>query len=472
MTERYYQDNIVAIATAEQNGAIGILRISGKDAKKVLEAVFVKDSEKNVDMKPWHMHYGKLVSKESAPIDHCLAVYMPGPKNYTGEDIVEIHCHGNLILLKKAVKEILLLNGEFEIRGAEAGEFTKRAYLNGRIDLTQAESVHELITANSEAALQASLSNMDGALRRIVEGIRDKLTRTLADIEASFEFPEEDIQTYDKSKTFQLVDNVQKKLCELKEAYKTSKLYDNGVSVAIVGEPNVGKSSFLNAILVEDRAIVTDVPGTTRDVVEGSKIISGVRFFFKDTAGLRDSEDQIETTGIGKTSEWIQKADIIIHVCDKIQGRESLKTLSDIKIQKKTLCVLNKADILSFNNEKLDKLSSDILNNIRKEHSFHTIFSAKTGFGLGEIEALLKAYVEKNTNKDNRLHVNERQVIQINSSLDLLSKIGIKLGESNSCEEIVADNLRSVIKHLEEMIGMVTSDDVLTDIFKRFCIGK
>ncbi|MFH1356395.1 MAG: tRNA uridine-5-carboxymethylaminomethyl(34) synthesis GTPase MnmE [bacterium] len=472
MQERYYPDNIIAIATAEQNGAIGIIRLSGLRVKEILGHLFVDKQGQKKDLKPWHMHFGRLMGSCGELVDHCLALYMPGPKSYTGEDVCELHCHGNLVLLKKIIREFLSLESKWEIRAAAPGEFTKRAYLNGKMDLTQAEAIHELITSESEAAFKLSLSNMDGRLNQLIDDIRIDLTEMLSLVEASFEFPEEDIQTYNVQDLITKQSDIVDRLKSLETAFQTSKLYDKGVSVAIIGEPNVGKSSLLNALLVEERAIVTAVPGTTRDVVEGSRLIHGLRFVFRDTAGLRDSQDEIEKTGMEKTAQWIEKSDIVFWVCelghDLIAHQKTFFRRNAHKIIK----ILNKVDETLWQGKTISNLETEELGKVKQEGNYKALISAKTGFGLDALQAELKEWTDKHLNKTNGVHVNERQYKKIMAALLLSDEINNMLTAQNISEELLATQMREMIAHLEEITGLISSEDVLTEIFSKFCIGK
>jgi tRNA modification GTPase len=472
MQERYYPDNIIAIATAEQNGAIGIIRLSGIRVKDILGCLFVDKKGQKKDLKPWYMHFGRLVGSCGELVDHCLALYMPGPKSYTGEDVCELHCHGNLVLLKKIIREILSLEPKWEVRVAAPGEFTKRAYLNGKMDLTKAEAIHELITSESEAAFKLSLSNMDGRLNQIIDDIRIDLTEALSLVEASFEFPEEDIQTYDAQELMAKQGDITDRLRSLEVAFQTSKLYDKGVSVAIIGEPNVGKSSLLNALLVEERAIVTDVPGTTRDVVEGSRLIDGLRFVFRDTAGLRESQDAIEKTGMEKTVQWVEKSDIVFWVYEMGQELPSQEKVIFRNNSAKIIKVLNKADKALWQGQVVSDLTFEELKKVKQQGNYNVLISAKTGFGLDVLQAELKEWTDKHLNKSNSVHVNERQYKKIMAALSLSDDIKNMLTEQSVSEELLATSMREMIAHLEEITGLISSEDVLTEIFSKFCIGK
>jgi tRNA modification GTPase len=455
-------DTIAAIATAPQNGAIGIIRLSGAKARAVLEKIFYKaDGSAFQEIHPRYFHFGKILNRQDQTLDEALCVYMPGPKSFTGEDVVEIHAHGNLILLKSILREILSYSDEFSLRAALPGEFTRRAFLNGRMDLTQAEAVHEIITAESEAALKSSLSNLDGALKKHISALKDELKVSLALVEASFEFPEEDIQTFDRHHVFQLIEKTVLHLQSLAQAFATSKLYDQGLSVALVGEPNVGKSSLLNAILVEERAIVTEIAGTTRDVIEGSKILAGVRVIFRDTAGIRETSDIVEAAGIERSQDWIRKSDLVFWITDdaaRPNCPDSLKALTKNPIYR----VLNKVDLIP--SAAKEKAALKMV--------FDLVISAQSGEGLEDLERLLLAHLDKDESVQNLLHVNERQFQKISEVLNTLTTVQDQNGKSLCSEEVLAEELRHMIQSLEEITGEISNEDVLGEIFQRFCIGK
>lgn len=456
-------DTIVAIATAPQNGAIGILRLSGPNALAVLQKIFTSpEGQKISHFKPRYLHFGKVVDASSQVLDEAMAVYMPGPKSFTGDDVVELHCHGNALLLQRILRAVLDLSEELGVRAAEAGEFTKRAFLNGRIDLTQAEAVHEIITASSEAALKASLSNLDGALKRRVAMLKEELTVALALVEASFEFAEEDIQTFDSLAVWDLVHQTEQNLERLLSAHATSKLYEQGVSVAIVGCPNVGKSSLLNAILVEDRAIVTDIAGTTRDVIEGAKMIGGLRFVFRDTAGLRATEDVVERAGIGRAQEWIRKSDIVLWVSDDVCLTEAPAIFSELG-NRPVFRVLNKVDLIPGS----ERAS---LESLRQRFDF--FISASSGLGIAALEEALLDSVQKQGSVQNLIHINARQAASLEEALLRARQFLQSRKTVEMPEEILAEELRGLIRNLAAITGEISSDEVLGEVFRRFCIGK
>lgn len=467
----YYKDNIVAMATAPANGAVGIIRISGPDVKQILFQIFKQPSGKSFEnFAPRHLYFGKICDEKGVVLDQGMAVYMPAPQSFTGEDVVELHGHGNLILMKNIIQRILNLKEILQIRSAEPGEFSKRAFLNGKLDLTQAESIHELVTAESDAALKASLSNLDGRIKFIIEDLCDRLKISLALVEASFEFPEEDIQTYDKNQILELLNYAILNLSQLKSAFSTSKLYDNGISVALVGAPNVGKSSLLNSLLVEERAIVTDVAGTTRDVVEGSKILCGIRYIFRDTAGLRETKDAVETVGIQRSQLWLDKSDIILYIFDDVKQVEPM-----LKIKKPHwFYVLNKVDLI-FSDQRLDDIQNDI-DDVSRKHGFDCAVSARFNFGIDRLSHLLEVFIKNKYSVQNSVqisvHVNQRQYNKICASLDHIINIKRLYEISQLKEEVLAEELRESINILEEITGSITNEQVLGEIFKRFCIGK
>lgn len=454
---------IVAIATPAQNASVGIIRLSGPHALCAVLPHLQNLKQKPLStLKPRLFTLVNFISTDETILDRCLAVFMPGPNSFTGEDVVELHCHGNVHLLRQIVG--VLLRSSDHVRAAEPGEFSKRAFLNGKMDLTQAEAVHSLISSSSEAALQASLSNLDGKLSRIVATLRDDLKTTLALIEASFEFPEEDIQTFDRSHFFELLHRVQTELSHLKSAFHTSKILDSGISVAILGPPNVGKSSLLNALLVEDRSIVTDIPGTTRDVVESCKMIGGLRFVFKDTAGLRATDDVVESAGIQKSLMEAKKAHVVLILTDNPEASALAFEASPTQV---VLRILNKIDLCVLDGETL----ADTATRLQANGQFDCALSLYASFGIDVLEKLLLQHFQNTDSVHNIVHINERQFHKILKCIDIIEKI-LKRDIAAFAEELVADELRLLISTLGEITGEISSDEVLGEIFSRFCIGK
>lgn len=455
-------DTIVAIATPPANGAVGVMRVSGPHALAVMGRLFLRAGGRGVENPvPRHLYYGDLRALDGRTLDRGLAVFMPGPASFTGEDVVEFHCHGGIVLLKAIQRAVLALPFTPPVRAATPGEFTRRAFLNGKLDLTQAEAVHALINADSEVALRASLANLDGALSRRIAELRAHLRTTLALVEASFEFPEEDIQTYERPAVFEGLRHVEAVLHDLLAAYHTSRLYDEGVGVALVGRPNVGKSSLLNAILIEDRAIVSAQAGTTRDVVEGARLIDGIRFVFKDTAGLCDTSDPIEAEGVKRSRTAMSQADVILHITDVFQDPPAPS--APHRPDQVVLSILNKSDLIDEN----DKI---LMNNLRSK--FDLLVSAKCGNGLPELLNLLKQSVVKGENVLNYVQINLRQRSLIEQALVSVRNINKLEDKHRLSDEILAEELRDIMQHLGEITGEISSEDVLGEIFQRFCIGK
>ena len=336
---------IVAISTAPAIGGIGIIRMSGADSFKILNKIFVAKNPQNIeDIQGYTMKYGKIYDSEKNIVDEVLVSYFKNPKSYTAEDMCEINSHGGIIVLRKILKLCLANGAEL----AEPGEFTKRAFLNGRIDLTQAEAIIDIINAKSELEEKESANQLDGFLSKKIQNIKSNIMDIMVNIEANIDYPEYDVEEVSRGKTEKSLENIEKELHELSKTFESGKFLKNGIKMAIIGSPNAGKSSLLNAILREDRAIVTDIAGTTRDIIEEQIIIDGIPFKIIDTAGIRNAENKIEQIGIEKSKKAAKESDVIIAVFDNSQelnseDKEILRLLKD----KKAIIVLNKTDLKS-----------------------------------------------------------------------------------------------------------------------------
>ena len=446
------KDTIVANATPLIPSAVSIIRISGKDALKIGQSIFSKKE----DIKPRKVYFGKFKDREGNVIDEGIFIYFKAPYSFTGEDVVEIQTHGSIPVVKKIINEAIKLGARF----AEPGEFTKRAFLNGKIDLTQAEAIAQLIEAKTEKASQAAVNILEGKLSSQVRQIRNTLMNVESLIEAELNFPEdvEEISLTDIKNDLEAVINQIKNLLS---TYKKGKLITEGIKLAIAGRPNVGKSSLFNALIGYERAIVSDIQGTTRDFIEESFNIQGIPVKLIDTAGIREAGDKIEKIGIEKTKEKIKEADIVLFVFDAYEGltEEDFKIYEDIK-HKSPIVVANKSDLL------LDKSE--------KKYYFKDIIftSAKTQEGIQELENKILNTLGLTGDTDSEVYINIRHQTVLEKSLKLLEKIYNNLNNYENFKEILMLEIREVKELLGEIIGEITTEDILGNIFSSFCIGK
>lgn len=463
--EFYFQDTIAAIATPLGRGAIGVIKISGEQSLEILKTIF-KPSKPVSEFKPRYLYYGHIVDpKTTKTVDEVLVVYMKKPYTYTREDVVEIYAHSGYLVLKK-ILELVFLAGA---RPAEPGEFTLRAFLNGRIDLSQAEAVEEIISARSETALDLALKNLSGKLSEKVQQLKTQLLEVLAQVESAIDFPEEDIEIMNPP---ELIKKIQEEILPTIELfifnYNQGKIYREGISLVIAGKPNVGKSSLMNALLREERAIVTPIPGTTRDFLEEPAVINGIPVKLIDTAGLRETEDPIEKIGVEKAKEKLKEADLVLFLVDVTLNPSS----EDFEIYKEIkryphLVILNKIDI-EPNYAEIWK------ENFLKEEESVLEISALKGINLDQLGQKI---VEKILGEDYEFQVlevvpNLRQKIALEKAKEFLENAIEELKGKNPLPELVAVELRGAISSLSEIIGEVTTEEILTQIFSTFCIGK
>lgn len=457
-------DTITAIATAPGEAGIGIVRISGKRALEIGDKIFKgKRIKKLSDSKERYLNYGYIIDpKDGKKIDEVLVVYMKEPYTYTTEDIVEINCHGGIISVRR-ILEIVLENGA---RMAESGEFTKRAFLNGRIDLSQAEAVMDLISAKTDTSFDVSLNQLEGSLSNEVYRLRSKVLEMLAHIEASIDFPEHDEEyvTYQ-----QLKDNGEYILFRVKELLDTvytGRILREGLKTVILGKPNVGKSSLLNKILRENRAIVTDIPGTTRDIIEEYVNIKGIPLKIIDTAGIRETDDIIERMGVDRAKALIYKTDLIIAVFDA----SSHLTNEDIEIMKlaanrKSIVLLNKTDLEN-------RISSeDIVKHLPNTRIINT--SMITGIGIEILEETLKSmfFAGEVKIKEDVIVTNVRHRDQILKAKENIED-ALKAIESVLPYDLIEVDLKNCWENLGEITGDTIGEDLIDKIFQDFCIGK
>lgn len=454
---------IAAISTATGNGGIGIIRMSGKKSFEILNKIFTPLKRENDEIKGYSMKFGYIVDpKTNEKIDEVLVSYFINPKSYTTEDMCEINSHGGVVVEKK-ILELCLENGADL---AEPGEFTKRAFLNGRIDLTQAESVIDLINSKTENEAKASINQLEGNLSKKVHQNRDKLLDIMADIEANIDYPEYDIEQVTNNKISIVLEDIKKDLINLSSTFENGKILKEGVKTIILGKPNAGKSSLLNTILKEERAIVSEFAGTTRDTIEEFVNIEGIPLKLIDTAGIRKTEDKIEEIGVKRALKLSEEADLIIAIFDgsKELDNEDLEILNIIK-NKKSIIILNKKDIGDIgleNNEKVKEASSNILK-----------ISAKTGDGIEEIykrisEMFKTKEIEMN---DGIIITNIRHKNQIDKALKSVNE-AIDTNASGLPIDIVSIPIKQILSDLSVITGEDVSEDIINEIFSKFCLGK
>lgn len=457
-------DTIAAISTAVGEAGIGIVRLSGKDAIKIANNIFRGINNKTLlDAENRKMVYGHIIdNRNDEIIDEVLIVSMKEPHTYTRENVVEIYCHGGIIPVRN-ILELLLYNGA---RLAEPGEFTKRAFLNGRLDLSQAEAVIDIIKAKTDKSFQVSMDQLEGGLSKKVEVIRDTVLSMLAHVEVTIDFPEDDIEevTYEE-----LEENANKVISEIKKLLSTAdrgKILRDGINTVILGKPNVGKSSLMNALLRENRAIVTDIPGTTRDIIEEHLNIDGIPLRIIDTAGIRETEDLVERIGVDRAKETIESADLIIAVFDiSTDLTEEDYNIIDLIKGRKALVLLNKTDLpKKYSEDRLrellegvDIISASVINEVGLDVLEDSI---KEMFYSGEIE-LDSSVVVTNLRHKNQL---EKALVNMESALN-----DIRVQVPLDCIEV---DLRDCWENLGEILGETIGEDILDKIFAEFCIGK
>jgi tRNA modification GTPase len=447
------EDTIIAIATPSGSGAISLIRVSGKESIEVTDKVFygkikLKESASHT------IHHGKIISNDGEVIDDVLISVFKAPNSYTGEDSIEISCHGNQFIAESIIKCFL----EQNIRLATPGEFTKRAFLNGKIDLAQAEAVVDIINSRTEASLRGARNQLDGLLSSKIEYLKNSLLNISSMLELELDFVEEDIELLTKREVETKINSLVNEIELLMKTYSFGKIIKDGLNIAIVGEPNVGKSSLLNYLLKESRAIVSEIPGTTRDIIHEDISIDGLLIKLYDTAGIRYSDELIEREGVERSKRIVKEADLVLLVLDatKPYPLKLFEELVNITKEERIFKILNKIDL---NNEV--NFNAD------------TRISCLTGEGIDDLIILLKKYSlgEVNYSEDTAILTNLRHFnalesarINLNNSINALNE--------NLSEEFISVHLRNAETCLNEIIGQVTSEDILNNIFSNFCIGK
>jgi tRNA modification GTPase len=468
-----YNDSIVALATPSGAGAISIIRVSGPNAILIGASVFKSIKNKDLKQQKTHtLHLGHIID-EGKTLDEVLISIFKGPNSYTGENTIEISCHGSTYIQQQII-QLLLRKG---CRMANAGEFTLRAFLNGKLDLSQAEAVADLISSDNEASHQIAMQQMRGGFSNEIAKLREELLNFASLIELELDFAEEDVEFADRTQFHELLNRIEFVLKRLIDSFAVGNVIKNGIPVAIVGEPNVGKSTLLNALLNEERAIVSDIAGTTRDTIEDELVIGGVGFRFIDTAGIRETKDVVESIGIQKTFEKIEQAQVVLYLVDglelKLDGAldslvVALNKTQNQYPQKTIVTIINKKDLIS--EENIVNIEKKLTTNNQQPT---TIFiSAKNKEGIDELKNTLLSFVNKGALRNNETIVtNTRHYDSLLKALDEIQKVKFGL-ESNLSSDLMALDIKEALYHFGLITGQVTNDELLGNIFANFCIGK
>ncbi|MBU4484699.1 tRNA uridine-5-carboxymethylaminomethyl(34) synthesis GTPase MnmE [bacterium] len=465
MKKSYIEDTIIAISTPLGVGGVSVIRISGPDAKRLFAGVWINDRTSVDNFATHRVYLGKIAEFSTAHnrvlIDQVLVTFFGSPNSYTGEDVIEVSCHGSPLVTKKILEELLKTGA----RLAEPGEFTKRAFLNSKMDLVQAEAVADVIHASSEIALKSAQEQLSGSFSKLIKEIQEKLTTIRTFVEATIDFPEEDIEYIENENVKDKLKPIVDQITNLIETYEEGKLIREGIKAVIVGKPNVGKSSLLNALLGEERAIVHHLPGTTRDHIEEAVAIKGVMFKLIDTAGIRGTVDEVESIGIGRAYKKIEESDLVVQIFDSSTGltHEDLEIYNKIKGLAKKVFVINKSDLKSkIKVREMNKISNSVIK-----------VSASTGEGLSDLKSAMVdlATSGKPLEPQGTTITNVRHKECLRGALRHLTQAyqAIKNKESS---EFAAVGLKAAMDDLGEITGEITADDILDKIFNSFCIGK
>ncbi len=459
-------ETIAAISTAIGNGGIGIIRMSGKESFEILQKIFRNNKNEKIDLnkiKGYTIQYGTIVdAKTNEKIDEVLVSFFKNPKSYTREDMCEINSHGGMVV-EKQILEQCLKNGAIL---AEPGEFTKRAFLNGRIDLSQAESIMDLINSKTEKESKASINQLQGDLSNKINEIRHDLLDIMADIEAQIDYPEYDLEEVTNSRALEVLENTKNKLEALKDSFRSGKILKEGIKTAIIGRPNAGKSSLLNQILREERAIVSEIEGTTRDIIEEFITIKGIPLKIIDTAGIRQTVDKIEEIGVKKALEIAKEAELVLVILDNTKElTKEDKEILKIAESKNSIILLNKVDLKENNleeNEEVKKINKKIIK-----------ISAKNGNGIEELyNEIEKMFQIQNLETDGEIIItNIRHKNQIENGLKNINE-AIKAVNNNLPIDIISISIKQTLEDLGKITGANVSEDIINEIFSKFCLGK
>lgn len=455
-------ETIAAISTATGNGGIGIIRMSGEKCFEVLEKIFKPVHKSQNKINGYTIKYGHIIDENNKVIDEVLVSYFNAPKSYTMENMCEINSHGGYIVERK-ILEICLKNGA---KLAEPGEFTKRAFLNGRIDLIQAESVIDLINSKSDKEAKASIGQLEGNLSKNINLIKSNLLDLMADVEASIDYPEYDIEEVTNNKILNTIKDIKIKLEKLSNTFKNGKVLREGIKTAIIGKPNAGKSSLLNTILNEERAIVSEQKGTTRDTIEEFVTIEGITLKLIDTAGIRETNDEIEKIGVKKSKKLIDDAELVIAIFDGTKELEEDDYLIlDLIKDKEAIILLNKVDIKQNDlekNEKIKKINKKVLK-----------ISAKTGENIEELYKSISEMYQLNNIEidDGEIITNIRHKQQIDEAIKSINEVENTINNHMPID-IIEIYLKQVLSDLGKITGDDISEDIINEIFSKFCLGK
>lgn len=457
-------DTIAAITTALGASGVGIVRISGPDAAQIADRVFEGKNKIKLRARPkYTISYGTVYDENKTMVDEALALVMWKPHSFTGEDVIELQCHGGTVVLKK-VLELILKAGA---RLAEPGEFSKRAFLNGRLDLAQAESIMDIITAKTETAVKMAMGNLKGDVSKHIKSISGDVLELIAYLEADIDFPEEDFIRLNEEEIMQRLTRIETQIKTILQTYQGGRIIREGLKTALVGRPNAGKSSLLNAFLQEERAIVTDIPGTTRDTIEECYNLGGIPLILIDTAGIRETHDKIERLGVARTKEIVTAADIILYVIDIKEGvkEEDNAFLSGLP-QNKVIVLINKIDV--YDNKVTEQ-------KIRGQLTGYKVLfvSAQESTGIKQLEQVISQLFFENgsINTDELYLTNARQKERIEKALEALTSAKIGLLRHIPTDLIEIDMKQAWI-YLGEVTGESVSEDVIDEVFSRFCLGK
>ncbi|WP_291560315.1 MULTISPECIES: tRNA uridine-5-carboxymethylaminomethyl(34) synthesis GTPase MnmE [unclassified Clostridium] len=454
-------DTIAAVATTVGEGGVSIIRVSGDKSLKIVSSIFEGKNKRELDdIKSYTMRYGHIVDKDKNHIDEVIVSYMKGPRSFTAEDVVEINCHGGVIATNRVMQEVLKAGA----RMAEPGEFSKRAFLNGRIDLSQAEAIVDIINAKTELSMKSALMQSEGGISKEIEVLRNDLLSTIAHIEATVDYPEDDLEEVTADMAVLKLNEVLLTINNLLDTADEGKILREGLNTVIAGKPNVGKSSLLNALTKENRAIVTDVPGTTRDVIEEYINISGVPIKIIDTAGIRETEDLVEKIGVEKSKEKINEADLIVLILDNSRAiEEEDKEIIEYIKDKKYIVLLNKIDLDGkINKDDLIGLNSDYIFNV----------SIKTGENIEKIKECIKELFFKGEIASNDIIITNtrhkealfRAKENIESAVDAL--------KNTFAIDLASIDIRDAWTILGQITGNTLEENIIDKIFSEFCLGK